>query len=61
LKLDGLAPAALRLAEDGLLDPAALARGTARLTLEGRLMADHIARELLHTRDRAVISLSSAV
>ena len=31
----------------GLLDPAALARGVARLTPDGRLLADHVARELL--------------
>ena len=40
-------PAAARLARDGLLDATALAAGVARLTLEGRLMADHVARELL--------------
>ena len=31
----------------GLLDPAALDRGVARLTLDGRVLADHVARELL--------------
>ena len=41
------APAAPRLARDGLLDPAALARGRARLTLDGRLLADGVARDLL--------------
>ena len=43
LPLDGEDTA--RLAE--LLDPAALARGVARLTPAGRLLADHVARELL--------------
>ncbi len=32
---------------DGLLDAAALERGVARLTLDGRLSADRVARELL--------------
>ena len=32
---------------EGLLDPAMLARGVARLTPAGRLLADHVARELL--------------
>jgi putative oxygen-independent coproporphyrinogen III oxidase len=41
-------PARARLLErDGLLDPAALQAGVARLTLAGRLMADRVARELL--------------
>jgi oxygen-independent coproporphyrinogen-3 oxidase len=50
---DGLAleepiPAsAPRLAAEGLLDAAALARGVAQLTLEGRLFADRVARELV--------------
>jgi len=47
LKLTGPAPAAAQLAADGLLDPTALGRGIARLTLDGRLMADRVARELL--------------
>lgn len=38
---------ALRLASDGLLDGAALAGGTARLTLRGRLLADVVVRDLL--------------
>jgi oxygen-independent coproporphyrinogen-3 oxidase len=37
------APAADGLAADGLLDGAALARGIARLTLEGRIAADRVA------------------
>jgi oxygen-independent coproporphyrinogen-3 oxidase len=48
---DGLAvadpAAAARLAARGLLDRDALRRGVARLTLDGRLVADHVARELL--------------
>ena len=36
LELTGPAPAASRLARDGLLDPAGLAGGIARLTLDGR-------------------------
>jgi oxygen-independent coproporphyrinogen-3 oxidase len=36
-----------RLAAEGLLDAAALARGVALLTLDGRLFADRVARELL--------------
>jgi oxygen-independent coproporphyrinogen-3 oxidase len=48
---DGLALAdpapAARLAGRGLLDGDALRRGVARLTLDGRLVADHVARELL--------------
>ena len=47
LALSERAPAATRLARDGLLDPAALARGVARLTLDGRLLADRVARDLL--------------
>ena len=47
LELHGPAPSAPRLAADGLLDPDALARGIARLTLDGRLVADRVARELL--------------
>ncbi len=43
LPLDGEDTARL----GGLLDPAALARGVARLSLDGRLLADHVARELL--------------
>ena len=43
LPLDGEDTAGLA----GLLDPAALARGVARLTPDGRLLADHVARELL--------------
>ena len=35
-----------RLAADGLLDAAALARGVARLTLEGRIAADRVALAL---------------
>jgi putative oxygen-independent coproporphyrinogen III oxidase len=45
--LSDAAPAAPRLARDGLLDPAALEHGMARLTLDGRVMADRVARELL--------------
>jgi hypothetical protein len=48
---DGLALAdpapGARLAARGLLDGDALSRGVARLTLDGRLVADHVARELL--------------
>jgi putative oxygen-independent coproporphyrinogen III oxidase len=47
LELEEPAPAAAGLARDGLLDRAALARGVARLTLDGRLLADRVARELL--------------
>jgi oxygen-independent coproporphyrinogen-3 oxidase len=47
LALEDPAPAAPLLADRGLLDRAALARGVARLTLDGRLAADHVARELL--------------
>ena len=47
LALDDAAPAAPRLAADGLIDPAALRAGVARLTLDGRLLADRVARELL--------------
>ena len=41
------APAATALAGEGLLDSGALAAGVARLTLDGRLLADHVARTLL--------------
>jgi len=44
---DGERPAAARLADDGLLDREALDGGRARLTLDGRLMADRVARALL--------------
>jgi oxygen-independent coproporphyrinogen-3 oxidase len=49
LALDGReAPSAAGgLAAGGLLDRAALGRGIARLTLDGRLLADHVARTLL--------------
>jgi putative oxygen-independent coproporphyrinogen III oxidase len=48
LRLDGAAAApAARLADDGLLDREALRGGRARLTLDGRLLADHVARTLL--------------
>jgi putative oxygen-independent coproporphyrinogen III oxidase len=47
LELTRPAPAAARLADDGLLDRPGLARGIARLTLDGRLMADRVARELV--------------
>ena len=47
LALDEPAPAAPRLVADGLLDAAALERGVARLTLEGRLSADRVTRALL--------------
>jgi oxygen-independent coproporphyrinogen-3 oxidase len=39
--------AAARRAADGLLDPAALAAGRAVLTLNGRLLADAVVRDLL--------------
>jgi hypothetical protein len=39
--------AAARLAHEGLLDRSALGRGVARLTLDGRLVADRVARALL--------------
>ena len=39
-------PAAADLAADGLLDPEALARGVALLTLEGRIAADGVALAL---------------
>ncbi|HLZ37616.1 MAG TPA: radical SAM family heme chaperone HemW [Mycobacteriales bacterium] len=39
--------AAERAARDGLLDPAALARGRTVLTLRGRLLADAVVRELV--------------
>ena len=38
---------AARLAHEGLLDRAALRGGIARLTLDGRLLADRVARDLL--------------
>jgi len=41
------------LAGEGLLDRAALRRGVARLTLDGRLMADRVARDLLSTQHRS--------
>ena len=41
------APAATALAVEGLLVSGALAAGVARLTLDGRLLADHVARTLL--------------
>lgn len=47
LALDAPAPAASRLAAEGLLDPGRLRRGVARLTLDGRLMADRVTRDLL--------------
>jgi oxygen-independent coproporphyrinogen-3 oxidase len=39
--------AAARLAADGLLEPAALARGRVVLTLRGRLLADAVVRDLV--------------
>ncbi|HEX3706714.1 MAG TPA: radical SAM family heme chaperone HemW [Mycobacteriales bacterium] len=39
--------AALRAADDGLLEPAALSEGIARLTLRGRLLADAVVRDLV--------------
>jgi hypothetical protein len=45
--------AASRLAAEGLLQRAALRRGIARLTLDGRLMADRVARDLLAADPRA--------
>jgi putative oxygen-independent coproporphyrinogen III oxidase len=48
LTLDAAAlAAAAQLADDGLLDGEALEDGRARLTLDGRLLADRVARELL--------------
>jgi oxygen-independent coproporphyrinogen-3 oxidase len=47
LPLTQPAPAAPALAARGLLDGAALDRGVARLTLDGRLVADRVARDLL--------------
>jgi oxygen-independent coproporphyrinogen-3 oxidase len=47
LPLDEPAPAAPGLAARGLLDDGALRRGVARLTLDGRLVADRVAQELL--------------
>jgi oxygen-independent coproporphyrinogen-3 oxidase len=44
---DGGRRAARRLAADRLLDPAALDAGRVVLTLEGRLLADAVARELV--------------
>jgi hypothetical protein len=44
--------AAARLAAEGLLDRRALRRGVARLTLDGRLMADRVARDLLAAEPR---------
>ncbi len=46
LRPDGLA-AARRHAADGLLDPAGLGIGRARLTLRGRLLADALVRDLV--------------
>jgi putative oxygen-independent coproporphyrinogen III oxidase len=53
------AAAAVRAATDELLDPAALADGTVRLTLRGRLLADAVVRDLLssHRRRRPVNGL----
>jgi oxygen-independent coproporphyrinogen-3 oxidase len=39
--------AATRAADDGLLEPSALADGLGRLTLSGRLLADAVVRDLL--------------
>jgi putative oxygen-independent coproporphyrinogen III oxidase len=47
LAVTGPAPAAHSLADAGLLDRGALERGTARLTLDGRLLADRVAVTLL--------------
>jgi len=44
--------AAARLAAEGLLDRPALRRGVARLTLDGRLMADRVARDLIAAEPR---------
>jgi oxygen-independent coproporphyrinogen-3 oxidase len=44
---DAGAAAASRAAEDGLLDPAALAAGRAVLTRRGRLLADRVVHQLL--------------
>jgi oxygen-independent coproporphyrinogen-3 oxidase len=51
--------AAARLAEDGLLEPDALAAGRARLTLDGRLLADHVARTLVAARERAPAAVAA--
>ena len=61
LELDEPGPAAARLAEDGLLEPEPLERGIARLTLDGRLLADLVARELPAQRDRSVTFLAADV
>ena len=55
LELTGPARAATRLAADGLLEPVAVAGGIARLTLDGRLMADRVARELLADTDPSLV------
>jgi putative oxygen-independent coproporphyrinogen III oxidase len=47
LALSEPAPAAARLADSGLLEPTALESGSARLTLDGRLLADRVAVTLL--------------
>jgi oxygen-independent coproporphyrinogen-3 oxidase len=47
LALDAPAPAAPGLAARGLLDTRALREGVARLTLDGRLVADRVSRALL--------------
>jgi coproporphyrinogen III oxidase-like Fe-S oxidoreductase len=47
------AAAAALLAEEDLLQRDALRRGVARLTLDGRLMADRVARDLLATEPLA--------
>ena len=61
LALDGPVPAARRLAGAGLLDAGALSGGVARLTLDGRLLADHVARELLDARDtRAAVGRAAS-
>jgi hypothetical protein len=49
LELTDPAPAAPPLADEGLLERAALERGIARLTLDGRLLADRVAVRLLPT------------
>ena len=62
LRLDdeAAADAAATLAADGLLDPAALARGRARLTLDGRLLADHVARTLVTARERPLAAAAES-
>ena len=62
LALDVLGPggraAAVLAADDGLLDPAALAAGRAVLTRRGRLLADGVVHRLLAGDERSLVATS---